>query len=219
MIRPHPILAFVLSYAAATLPLAARPAHEANSVRAETAPDTSPEESGAISIQREWWTAFTHADMAQLQLRTTDSISLTLSSGKIFNRNSMLAQAATQTKGKDVAINWSEEAVRFLTPTIAVVTSRVTEGDRASAFRYLTVLHQIGNDWKVTAAQSTRELVITPRVAVTVAGPLSDYAGDYLTPQGGVLRVVVRDSKLGLIEPSGLEIPFRANRSGAFRIG
>jgi hypothetical protein len=173
----------------------------------------------AIVAQRAWWTAFVVADTAHLQTSTAPAFSLTLSSGNTYDRAAMLAQAATHTDGAKVGIEWADEAVQFPEPTVAIVSSRVTEmaaGYPSSVYRYLTVLRRFGSDWQVAAAQSTRELRLTPPVPVAVAGTLSDYAGVYRTPKGFNLRIAAGDSRLLLIEPSGKEIPLIPVGPGLF---
>ena len=171
------------------------------------APGDQGDSTGALAVQREWWRAFVLADTTQLETYTAPAFSLTLSSGRMYDRAAMLVEAASHTTGSRLRAEWVEETVRFATPMVALVTSRVTEtaGSTASTYRYLTVLERHGKGWRVTAAQSTRELAFTPRVPVTAAGSLGDYAGRYRTPRGAALQVVVRDSALALIEPSGLE--------------
>ena len=165
---------------------------------------------GAIAVHRAWWQALVLADTAYLRARSAPAVTFTMSSGRTLDLPAMLAQAASQRKGAEVAVTWAEEAVRAAAPAVAVVTSRVTEtvGSSASVYRYLAVLARGADGWRVSAAQSTRELASTPRVSAAAAGPLADFAGSYRTPRGLALRVVVRDSALVLIEPSGAEIPF-----------
>lgn len=88
-----------------------------------------------------------------------------------------------------------------------MVTSSIVEGTRngSNAYRYLVLLERPDSVWMVVVAQSTRVLKLTPRVPAAVAGPLTDYVGQYRLPGGGELRAVVRDSALGLIDPSGAE--------------
>ena len=164
---------------------------------------------GVLAAQRDWWRAFTVADTAYLEAHSAPAFSITLSSGRTYDRAGMLAQAATHVDGAALRIGWAEEAVRLPVPGVAIATSRVTEaaGPRTTVYRYLTVLERGAAGWRVSTAQSTREAEFTPQVSAAAAGPLADYAGEYRTPRGGVLRVVVRDSTLGLIEPSGQELP------------
>jgi hypothetical protein len=175
---------------------------------------------GALAAQRGWWRAFVVADTAYLRARTSPELSLTLSGGRTYDRPAMLVQAATHTRGAGLEIGWAEESVRLAAPGVALVTSRGTEADgpRVAAYRYLTVLRRDGAGWRVTAAQSTRELAPTPRVPAAAAGPPADFAGAYRTPRGGVLRVVARDSALVLVEPSGQEVRMEPIGPGLFEL-
>lgn len=177
---------------------------------AAAGPAVAPyDEAGALAMQRDWWRAFAVADTAYLQAHTAPRLALTLSSGLTFDRAGAIAQAARHTNGSRLGMDWGEQAVRVASPSTLVLTARVTEteGQTATTYRYLTVLERTGPEWRVAAAQSTRELAFTPRLPAAAAGPLADYAGGYRTPRGGTLQVVVRDSALGLVEPSGQELP------------
>lgn len=174
------------------------------------APAAAPADSASVlAAQRAWWRAFAIADTAYLRAHTSPVLSLTVSSGRTFDRERMLAEAATHTAGGRLAMEWAEETVRRLGPGTALATTRATEtdGPASSVYRYLTVLERTAEGWRVSAGQSTRELVFTPRLSAAQAGPLDEYAGGYRTPRGAALRVEVRDSSLALIEPSGTEIP------------
>jgi hypothetical protein len=199
MNRPHllaPLLALLVTACAGAASTAAPPAPDAYDANA------------VLALQRAWWRAYILADTAYLQAHTTPEFWLTLSSGHTFDRAAMLAQAAQNVNGSRLSVAWSDEAVRVAAPSVAVVTSRAaeTEGPTTVNFRYLTVLEHGPAGWKVSLGQTTREAQYTPNAAAGVAGPLADYAGEYRTPRGGVLRVVVRDSALALIEPSGREL-------------
>lgn len=183
---------------------------------ASVSDSTSP-----VAVQRAWWTAYVVADTAHLQASTAPAAVLTLSVGKTYDRAAMLAEAATHTDGGNVRIQWADEVVQFLEPTVAVVSSRVTEsadGSPASVYRYMTVLRRVGGAWLVAAAQSTREVHLSAPVPVAVAGALRDYAGVYRTPNGLSLRVAASDARLMLIEPSGKEIPLIPVGPGLFEI-
>jgi hypothetical protein len=204
-------LAWVVAWACMGAPLQAAaqpPAARAAEASAKEAAPASSE--AALAAQRAWWTAFTVADLAYLRAHSAPDFSLTLSSGRSHALSGMLDEAATHTQGQRLQLAWTEERVRFPMPTLAVATSRCTESDgpmMASSYRYLTLMERAGDSWRVVAAQSTREVGFTPRVSPEVAGVLADYAGDYRTPKGKVLRVLVRGDALGLVEPSGKELP------------
>ncbi len=205
MTRPFPprlllslvALALAGCVAAAATPPAAAPA--------STAPAAG--DSSALAAHHRWWQAFAVGDTAYLQAHTAPVFSVTMSTGRTYDRAGMLARAATHGGGGGLRLDWSEESARFPAPGVAVVTSRVREtvGPRAVLFRYLTVLERGPGGWRAAMGQTTREATATPAVDASVAGPLGEYAGEYRTPRGGVVRVVVRDSVLGLIDPSGRE--------------
>lgn len=172
------------------------------------ATDPATDSATAVAAHRAWWTAFSLGDTAHLRTRTGSGLVLTLSSGRTYDRAATIAQAATHGGDARIRLDWAELRATMVSPSVAIVTSRMTESidGAGGTYRYMTVLERDGSGWRVAGAQSTRELSPTPRVAVAVSGPLADYAGQYRTPRGRTLRVEVRDSALALIEPSGLEI-------------
>lgn len=183
------------------------------------APASPPgDTAGALAAQRDWWRAFVVADTAHLRAHAAPDLSLTLSGGQTYDLPAMLAAMATQTRGARLEVGWADETVRMMAPAVALVTSRVTESDglTVSRYRFLTLLQRDGAGWRVAAAQSARELALTPRVPAAAAGALADFAGAYRTPRGAALRVVARDSALVLVEPSGLEIPMEPVGPGLF---
>lgn len=190
---------------------------------AGNAPRAAVDDSASVlAAQRAWWRAYAVADTAYLQAHTAPALALTVSSGATFDRAGMLAQAVTHTNGGRLAMEWAEDAVRLASPSVAIATTRVTESDGPAAtttFRYLTVLERAGTGWRVSAAQSTRELVSTPRLSAAQAGPLGDYVGGYRTPRGATLRVEARDSVLALIEPSGAALRMEPIAPGMFELG
>ena len=181
-------------------------------------PAARADSAGILAAQRDWWRAFTVADTAYLQAHTAPEFSLTLSSGQTYDRAGMLAEAATHVNGASLDVRWADEAVPVATSSAIVATGRVTEtaGGTPQVYRFLTALERSGSGWRVAAAQSTREVAFTPSVAPAVSGPLADYAGGYRTPRGGTLQVVVRDTMLALIEPSGQELPMAPIGPGLF---
>jgi hypothetical protein len=185
------------------------------------APGAAADTSGVLEVQRAWWRAFAVADTAYLQAHTTADFSLTTSSGATFDRAEMLAQAATHVNGARLTMAWADEAARLAAPSVAVATTRATEADgpASSTFRYLTVMVRTADGWRVSAAQSTRELAFTPRVPAAQAGRLGDFVGAYVTPRGTALRVEARDSALALIEPSGKELPMVPVGPALFELG
>ncbi|HEX7239922.1 MAG TPA: DUF4440 domain-containing protein [Longimicrobiaceae bacterium] len=175
-------------------------------------------DAGVLEAQRDWWRAFTVADTAYLKAHTAPGFSVTLSSGRTYDRAGMLAEAATHVNGAGLDVRWADESVPLATPSAVVATGRVTEtaAGTSHVYRYLTALERSGAGWRVAAAQSTREIAFTPQVPPAVSGPLADYAGGYRTPRGATLQVVVRDSLLGLVEPSGQELPMAPVGPGLF---
>jgi hypothetical protein len=122
--------------------------------------------------------------------------------------------------GGELTVAWADESVRSPARGVAVVTSRVTEtaGPTSSTYRYLTVLARGASGWRVVAAHSTREAAFAPRAFAAAAAELTDFAGAYRTPRGLTLRVVVRDSALALVEPSGRELRIEPVGPGLFEL-
>jgi hypothetical protein len=171
----------------------------------------------AIAAQRAWWTAFIVAATANLQAHSAPELAVTISGGQTYDRAATMVEAATHLRGKNLLIEWLEESVQFPEPSIAIVTTRVREtAGPVGVYRYLTVLRRSGQDWMVVAAQSTRELSLTPRVPEGVAGTLADFAGKYQIPKGAVMPVSVRGAGLLLVEPEGLQIPLEPVGPGVF---
>ena len=133
----------------------------------------------AVTAQRAWWRAFVLADTAYLRAHSAPTLSLTLSSGRTFDRDGALAEAASHTTGGELTVRWADEDVRSPAPRVAVVTSRVTEavGPTSTTYRYLTLLERGALGWRVVAAQSTREAVFAPRAYAASARELADFAG------------------------------------------
>lgn len=204
--RLAPLLALVLAACAGNVPRAA--------VAGAAGEDTA----GALEAQRAWWRAFAVADTAYLQAHTAPAFSLTLSSGATLDRAGMLAQAATHVNGSRLRMEWADETARLAAPSVAVATMRFTEADgpTSATFRYLTVMERAADGWRVSAAQSTRELTFTPTLPAAQAGEMGDFVGAYRTPRGAVLRVEARDAALALIEPSGTEIRMEPIAPGVF---
>jgi hypothetical protein len=176
---------------------------------ATVTPGTAPSgTAGALETQRGWWRALATGDTAFLQAHSAPPLSLTLSSGRTFDRAGAIAQSAVFAGSTPPAFGWSDETVRLLAPGIALATTRSTEGAAlaASTYRYVTVLEREGAGWRVTFAQSTRDAVFTPRLTRAAAGSMADYVGEYRGPRGGTVRIVARDSVLALVEPSGREL-------------
>jgi hypothetical protein len=206
MTRPFPPR--LLSLAAA-LSLAGCAAPSTAPAPAAAPASAAAGDSSALAAHHGWWRAFAVGDTAYLQAHTAPEFSVTMSTGRTYDRAGTLVRAARHVNGGAMRMEWMEEATRHPAPGVAVVTSRVMEtvGPRAVAFRYVTVLERGPQGWRALVGQTTREAAPTPDVAAAEAGPLGEYAGEYRTPRGGVVRVVVRDSVLGLIDPTGREDP------------
>jgi hypothetical protein len=169
---------------------------------------------GALELVDAWWRAFTVGDTASLQRTTGADLAFVVSTGKKYDRDMMLRQAATHTGGP-LPISPSDDAtVSRPSPATIVVSSRVREGN--NTFRYMTVLQATGSVWQIVAAQSTRVLPPPPRVTQAVSGPLTDFAGSYRGAQGRVVRVAVRDSVLELIPPNDADLRLEPIGPGLF---
>lgn len=216
--------------ACATHKHATPPSHAAASARSVDEADdvTTSTTAGALDAQRGWWRALAIRDTAYLAAHAGDSLTLTVSSGRTFDRAATIAQAAPPspsppaaggaiartTAPAPITFGWSEEHVRLVAPGIALATARATESAAlaSSAYRYVTLLERTRTPaagsteaWRVVYAQSTGEAVFTPRLTTAAAGSMQDYVGEYRGPRGGSIRIVARDSVLALIEPSGRE--------------
>nr|MBA2688754.1 nuclear transport factor 2 family protein [Gemmatimonadaceae bacterium] len=159
----------------------------------------------ASKVSRAWWRALAVGDTAYLAYHTAPVFSITLSAGHTLDRAATLKNAATHIGGPPIGLEWPEESVRFLTPSVAAVTQTHKEilGRNSRNYRYFAVLHKSKGVWRVTAAQSTR--IMTPPVPLPASqvGALNEYAGVYLT-RGGELRIEVQDSALSMTDPGGV---------------
>lgn len=169
---------------------------------------TAMDTAGAAEVAERWWRAFTLGDTATLRQHTARSLALTLSNGQTLDRDRLLREAATHVPKATTFVGPAVDVAALPLRGAVVVTSSVREGSQGGSnlFRYLSVLERPDSVWLVVAAHSTRALSLTPRVTAPIAGLLADYAGRYRGQGGGELRVVVRDSALGLIDPAGGEV-------------
>jgi hypothetical protein len=133
-------------------------------------------------------------------------VSFVASNGRSFDRDKLLDEARRHGALK-VSFEWKDETVRRLTATVAVVTGRVAEriGPTLATYRYLAVLECAGGRWQVIAAQSSREVTSSVRVAAVDGGPTADFVGEYRTPLGKTVRVVRKGESLVLVDPAGGE--------------
>lgn len=145
---------------------------------------------------------------------------MVLSNGRTLTGDAVVTESAGNTASSGFTMSWADETAHFPTPSVAVVTSRVTEtaGAATGVFRFVTVLTRASGGWRVTTAQSTRELVPTARSYGVGTAAFAEYAGAYSTPRGLAMRVAVRDSALGLIEPSGKELRMEPVGPGLFEL-
>ena len=160
-----------------------------------------------VSAAKNWWKASTFGDSNFVKERSTEGLRVTYNNGRSFTRNEFMKELARYSSSSQISSEWSDVEVQWLSPQSACVTARVLEvaGRTPNNYRFLTVLVRTNSKWKVAAAQSTRELDLSPRVPIAESGKPSSYPGSYRTPGGTVLNVQLRDSSLALIEPSGTE--------------
>lgn len=158
-------------------------------------------------VARQWWKAYALGDTAYLRTHSIKDASFTLSVGKFFSGEALFAQASKHTPAAKISFEWTGEAVQYLDSKTAVARLRVIEGigNNIVPFQYLSVLKFSDTSWKVVAAQSTKELTLSARKPELETANLQDYAGSYKTPSGAFLKIIVRENKLIMIEPSGAE--------------
>ena len=173
-----------------------------------TPPAPVADTNGMRGFADQWWHALAVADTSYLRAYTSPELSLTLSTGRRYDRDAMLAEAATHRDGHLLSFATTDEAIAHAVPGAVVVTSRVTERGPGGSitYRFLTVIEDVGSTRRVAVAQSTRELVLTERAPAAVVGNLADYAGRYVGRLTRQIEVVVRDSGLVLVEPYGGEV-------------
>ncbi len=170
-----------------------------------TAQDSS--QNAPLSAAKAWWHATTFGDTAYLKDHSTGALTVIFNNGRSFTRSQIMAQVATHSPSANIRVEWSESMVQLPAPQTAIVTGRVVEtvGRMPHHYLFLTVLVKEDAAWMVAAAQSTRVLELTPPIGLPDRDILEAYAGSYRTPAGGLLKLVLRDSALVLVEPSGTE--------------
>ena len=163
----------------------------------------------AIEGIEAWWQAFSRNDAAYLRAHSAPDLGLVLANGSTFDLAGMLAMSATFGDGKGVEMTWSDHAVRRPGPDVAIVQSHLDErvGPNRNAYRVLTVLERRAGTWQVSSAQSTRELIPSPRIPLADAGAVEDFVGHYLTPKRLRLSVERTESGLVLVAPDGKRYP------------
>src|SRR5688572_18338802 len=80
-----------------------------------------------LEMQRDWWRALALGDTTFLAAHSADALSLTLSSGRTFDRSGALAQAAAFAASSPPTFGWSDQTVRLVGPDVAIATIRATE--------------------------------------------------------------------------------------------
>jgi hypothetical protein len=167
---------------------------------------------------KDWWTAVTFGDTAYVQKHSTQSLAVTFSNGRSFMRNEFIMEVAKYNPGAKIGMNWSEEIVQHTTAQTAVVKHKLIEriGIGTNPLRLITILVANGQGWKIAAAQSTKEIELSPRIPLEQAGRLEDFVGSYRTLTGALLQVVIKNNALILIEPSGAEAHLEAIGPGVF---
>jgi hypothetical protein len=207
----HSLRSFAIVLSAAVS--ACAPSQSATSM--SVAPDQT-----LIAVSSEWWHAITFGDTAYLRDHTSARIKLTTSGGQQFDSSSLIVDVATH-RPKPSAFAAPENArVIYSTPLTVIVESTIKEGTQGGAneYRYLTVFGREEAKWLVVAAQSTRVLSLTPRVAPTAVEDVTPYEGQYRGGGGGLLRVVKRGAVLVLIDPAGAETVLEPIGPGMFEM-
>ena len=173
----------------------------------------------ALEVSKAWWHAIA-GDTSFIKKHSTGELTVTFNNGRSFNGAEIIAHIATNKSSSLIKSEWSDEIVQNPTPQTAIISNRVVEtvGAVQHIYKFITVLVRKDSIWKVAAAQSTRVLELAPPVPVEEAGKLEDFAGSYRTPGGMILKILVREVSLVLVEPSGSETKLEAIGPGLFEI-
>jgi hypothetical protein len=173
-----------------------------------------------LAAAKAWWHAVTFGDTAYLNKHSTGELTVTFNNGRSFTRSEIIAQVATFNSSARITSEWSHIVVQSPAPQTAIITNRIVEtvGVMQHIYKFITVLVSLDSQWKIAAAQSTREVELTTPVPVAEVGKLEDYAGTYRTPGGMLLKMLLRDTSLVLVEPSGSETRLAAIAPGLFEI-
>lgn len=99
-----------------------------------------------------------------------------------------------------------DEALHHLDSASALATSECTgsAGQYSTTYRFLSFLSRAGDEWKVSAAQSTSLATFAKRVNGSAS--FADFSGSYRTPRGLTLEVTAGEGFLTMREPAGLEL-------------
>ena len=171
-----------------------------------------------LEASKAWWQAIS-GDTTYLKKHSTDEVTVTFNNGRSFNCPEIIAHVS-KNSSSIIKSEWSEVIVQNPNPQTVIISNRVLEtvGVMHHIYKFITVLVYKDSIWKVAAAQSTRVLELSPRVTIAESGNLDDFAGSYRTPRGMILKILVRDSSLVLVEPSGSETILEAIGPGLFEI-
>jgi hypothetical protein len=167
------------------------------------APDRSVRES-AVGVHHTFWEAIATGDTSKVRTVSVPDVSLTLSDARTFTSGQIYPEIAAYRLGA-TRMEWLAEDARAHENSV-VVRSRLREVTDAnvSSFQIMTVLVRTDGEWKVAAAQSTREPYRAPTITVA-SSLLNDLAGRYRTARGGLISVIARDNALGVVETDGRE--------------
>ena len=173
-----------------------------------------------LAAAKAWWHAVTFGDTAYIKKHSTGELTVTFNNGRSFTRSEIISQVATHNPAARISSEWSHIVEQSPAPQTAIINNRIVEtvGAMQHVYKFITVLVSVDSQWKVAAAQSTRELELAPPVPVAEAGKLEDYTGTYRTPGGILLKMLLRDTSLVLVEPSGSETRLEAIAPGLFEI-
>lgn len=166
---------------------------------------------GPLAVSRAWWTEFATGNTVALDGRTAPLFSWTASNGRTFDRAATLAKAAMHDPKARILFDWKDGAARLLGTTSAVVTNRIVETIRTTppaTYRYVAVTECSDGYWRVTAAQSTREAELSPRLPTLNADDLHDFVGSYRAASGRALKIEAAADALILTDPSGAKTRF-----------
>lgn len=181
----------------------------------------SDAERAAVTATAErWWRDVAARDSAAVRANSVADLHVTLSSGRSYDLGQFLQGVADFAAGPSTSSAWSEVDVRPLGRSSVVLTGRSAEGSGGGTtdYRYQMVLERVDGKWRMARSQSTRVLVLTPRVPPGVAGPIADFVGQYRAPRGGVLRVSERNGALILADPNGGETRLEPIGPGLFEV-
>jgi hypothetical protein len=163
--------------------------------------------SALLGAAKAWWHAVTVGDTTYIKDNSTDELTVTFNNGRSFTRKEIIYQVGSHDPFAKITSEWSDIKEQKLTPQTAIITNKIVEkiGAMSHTYKFITVIVKAGPKWKIAAAQSTRELSLAPRIPLSEAGKLEDYVGEYRTPAGMTLKIIIKDTSLVMVEPSGAE--------------